>query len=187
MNGVICAQTGPAFVWPTGSRPSEATLECSFQGKVTEPITDFLVLWLEERSLMFSIPTRQRKRVVRVGTELVQNLFHHAPLGTENDTRFLAVSTPSRWLISTCNRVDGSTKELLASRLNGLQAQTPEERRNSHRFTLAQGTRSRHGGGGVGFQEILRKTNGQLRLEFLPFDRNSWLAIFTAQIEAPHE
>ncbi len=187
MNGVICAQTGPVFVWPPGSRPSEAILECSFQGKITEPVTDFLVLWLEERSQMFPMPTRQRKRIVRVGTEMVQNLFHHAPLGTENDTRFLAVSTASSWLISTCNWVDGPTKEMLASRLRGLQAQSPEERRIAHRSTLAQGSRSRHGGGGVGFQEILRKTNGQLRLEFLPFERNAWLAIFTAQIEAPHE
>lgn len=187
MNGVICAQTGPAFVWPTTSWPEDGRLECSFQGCITAPITDLLVRWLEDRSLQQPIRLRQKKRMVRVGTELLQNLFHHAPADSALATRFLVVSTPNRWVISTCNRVDSETRRSLEARVHRMQTMSPEERRQSQRLSLAEGTRSRHGGGGVGFQEILRKTEGHLDLEFLPFAPDTWLAIFTAQIDATHE
>lgn len=187
MNGVICAQTGPAFVWPTTSWPEDGRLECSFQGCITAPITDLLVRWLEDRSLQQPILLRQKKRMVRVGTELLQNLFHHAPADSALATRFLVVSTPNRWVISTCNRVDSETRRSLEARVHRMQTMSPKERRQSQRLSLAEGTRSRHGGGGVGFQEILRKTDGHLDLEFLPFAPDTWLAIFTAQIDATHE
>ncbi len=53
-------------------------LETRWCGAVGEEVTRFVLQWLEERMNDLSLPTRQRKRIVHVSIEILQNIHHHA-------------------------------------------------------------------------------------------------------------
>jgi hypothetical protein len=156
-------------------------LETRWCGAVGEEVTRFVLQWLEERMNDLSLPTRQRKRIVHVSIEILQNIHHHAR-GNENVTVFQIIRADDVWHVQSQNEVQEDLEVILQSKWKQLLQLSPKEWRSTQLEKLASTERSMHGGGGVGLNEILRKSDGQVELNFLTHKHGERLVQFSVQI-----
>jgi len=92
----------------------------------------------------------------------LQNMHHHAILHA-SPPRFAIYSTGSNsWRIDASNAIDSNQVEALKESWESLKSKCKDELRSLQREKLAGDSRSEHGGGGVGLNEILRKTAGRV-------------------------
>lgn len=156
-------------------------LELQWLGPIREHTIQCIIPWLESRMEQSDLPSLQNKRLVRVVVELLQNLHHHGYEDADH-TRFTIGSSHDKWTVQTENELTTEQRKNLEQRWNALMQLTPEQWRISQREKLASGNRSSHGGGGIGLNEILRKTEGHVEMTFLNLTSNAHIVRFTAQI-----
>ena len=173
------------ITWPLEPIPTTGTIECQFSGGVDEAVSDVLVQAVEHRVGALNHEHARPKRVVRVAIELLQNLHHHAP--TDGVCGFRVVSTETGWWVASRNEVNDEGKRNLEQRYAELQNLNMDELRARQRSVLSAPERSAHGGGGVGLIEIMRRTNRNLALKFIPAASGRWIFELTAHIAADHD
>ena len=78
-------QTGSLI---SDERIKSGQLELLWNGSIQESTVQYVLQWLERRLESSECLTLQKKRLVRVTIELLQNLYHHSPTES-NHTRFL--------------------------------------------------------------------------------------------------
>ena len=157
-------------------------LEFSWKGPVQESTTKCLMNWIEHRLQQLDADPLLQKRIIRVCIELMQNLHHHAILNPQSSRFNVFTSTKNTWYIQTRNDVTWAEEESLKLNWNALKSIENEELRTLQRDKIAHLERSSHGGGGVGLNEIIRKSSGQVELEFITCSEQSSTAIFTAEL-----
>ena len=181
--------TSPAsfdtITWPLEPIPASGTIECQFSGCVDEVVSDVLVQAVEHRVEALGRAHAKPKRVVRVSIELLQNLHHHAP--ADGVCGFRVVSTRQGWWVASRNEVTDEGKRNLEARYGELKGLDMEALRARQREVLNAPERSAHGGGGVGLIEIMRRTNRNLALTFIPAAPGRWIFELTAHIAADHD
>ena len=162
-------------------------LELQWQGPIYKHTISYILECLERRLDCFEHSTIQKKRVVRVAVELLQNLHHHAS-PTSKSTRFQVSNLPNTsWSILAENELSEEQHHELARRWNDLSKLSPKEWRQSQREKLTSGSRSRHGGGGMGLIEILRKAQGLVDVTFTSTPDQKTLVRIVAQIQTNNE
>lgn len=156
-------------------------LELQWLGPIGEPSIRYILHWLEARLEDTDCQSLQKKRLIRLVIELLQNLHHH---GQEDSTctRFQIVSNEGAWSVFSQNAVTSIQQENLEQRWNHLMTLSPEEWRLLQREKLASGHRSLHGGGGIGLNEILRKADGLVEMTFASIDAHTPVVRFVAHI-----
>lgn len=140
---------------------AQAAVELQWNGVIQGNTTDFLMRWMESRLDQIGAQPLQKKRVIRVTVELLQNMHHHA-IPHASAPRFTIYSTESdSWHIEASNAVNPIHVTALKESWESLKSKCNNELRSLQREKLAGDSRSDHGGGGVGLNEILRKTAGR--------------------------
>lgn len=162
-------------------------LELQWQGPVNKNTISHILECLESRLNNFNHSTLQKKRIIRVVVELLQNLHHHVS-PVSGYTRFQISSSQSQaWSILAENELSSQQQEELTRRWNDLSALSPNEWRQFQRDKLASKNRSIHGGGGMGLIEILRKTEGRVNMTFTTVKSSIIIVRFVAQIQTKNE
>ena len=139
-----------------------AAVELQWSGAIQDHTTDFLMRWMESRLDQIGAQSLQKKRMIRVAVELLQNMHHHA-IPHSSLPRFAVYSTESAsWRIEASNAVDPTHVTALKESWEELKSKCKNELRAMQRDKLAGESRSEHGGGGVGLNEILRKAAGHV-------------------------
>lgn len=156
-------------------------LELQWLGPIGEHSIRYILRWIESRLEDTNCQSLQKKRLIRVIIELLQNLHHH---GHEDPTftRFQIVSNAGAWSVFSQNAVTSMQQENLEKRWNHLMTLSAEEWRLLQREKLASGHRSLHGGGGIGLNEILRKADGHVEMTFASVDTSTPVVRFVAHI-----
>jgi hypothetical protein len=166
--------------WPLEPTPNTGTIECQFTGRVDEAVSDLLIQEIEDRTQSMKLQNITRKRIMRVGVEMLQNLHHHAI--PKKMAGFRVVSSSTGWWIASRNEVSNEVREAVENRIAELKALELDELRSLQMNVLNSHDRSAHGGGGVGLIEILRRTQKQLDLRVLPSTEGNWILELTAHI-----
>lgn len=157
-------------------------LELKWKGSIQDQTTDFLMHWMESRLEAVDAHSLQKKRIIRVAIELLQNMHHHA-LVHDTQPEFAVYSTPSiTWRIEASNAIDHRCVKELQETWTKLKSKCQNELRSMQRDKLAGDSRSEHGGGGVGLNEILRKADGQVDMNI---ENRSEVACVTFSAEIP--
>ena len=139
-----------------------AAVELKWSGAIQDHTTDFLMHWMESRLDQIGAQSLQKKRMIRVAVELLQNMHHHA-IPHASAPRFTIYSTESEtWRIEASNAIDPTHVTSLEKSWETLKSKCKHELRAMQRDKLAGDSRSDHGGGGVGLNEILRKAAGRV-------------------------
>lgn len=120
--------------------------------------------WMESRLDQIGAQSLQKKRMIRVAVELLQNMHHHA-VPNASLPRFTVYSTESEtWRIEASNAINPTHVIALQKAWETLKSKCKNELRAMQREKLAGESRSDHGGGGVGLNEILRKAAGRVEM-----------------------
>ena len=161
-----------------------AAVELEWSGAIQDHTTDFLMRWMESRLDQIGAQSLQKKRMIRVAVELLQNMHHHAAPHT-SPPRFTVFSTESKsWRIEASNAVDPNHVSILQESWQTLKSKCKHELRAMQRDKLAGESRSDHGGGGVGLNEILRKADGRVDMNI---ENQAEVARVTFSAEIPLE
>jgi len=162
----------------------QAEVELQWIGMIQEQTTDFLVRWMESRLDQIGAQPLQKKRAISVTVELLQNMHHHA-ISHASPPRFTVYSTDSdTWRIEASNAVNPNHVQALKESWESLKSKCKNELRSLQREKLAGESRSDHGGGGVGLNEILRKTAGHVDMNI---ENQAEVARVTFSAEIPLE
>jgi hypothetical protein len=156
-------------------------LELQWLGPIGESSIQYILQWLEARLQHTTCQPLQKKRLIRLVVELLQNLHHHAHSDSKH-TRFHMVSSEDVWSVAAENELTRTQQENLTQRWSQLMLLSPEEWRITQREKLASGHRSSHGGGGIGLNEILRKAEGRVEMKFSAIDSTTTVVQFVAHI-----
>ena len=140
----------------------QAAVELHWKGAIQNHTTDFLINWMESRLDHIGAQSLQKKRIVRVAVELLQNMHHHAIPHDSQPEFIIYTVASSSWCIEASNAIDPGNMEELKGAWTTLKSKCQRELRSMQREKLAGDSRSNHGGGGVGLNEILRKANGNV-------------------------
>ena len=157
-------------------------MELQWSGAIQNQTTDFLMQWMETRLDQVGAQSLQKKRLIRVAIELLQNMHHHA-ISHDPQPEFAIYATASAaWRIETSNAIDSRSAAELQQTWETLKSKCQNELRSMQREKLAGDARSEHGGGGVGLNEILRKANGRVDMNI---ENQAGIARVTFSAEIP--
>ncbi len=141
--------------------------ELNWCGPVHDSSSRFILEWLENRLHALKASTLQKKRIIHVSIELLQNLHHHSAKPQEKIVFSINPENSSKdWIIQSRNPIKAEAKKPLQERWDELKRLNPEALRAQRLSQISQNERSDHGGGGVGLHEILRKSEGCAELSF---------------------
>ena len=139
-------------------------MELQWSGAIQDQTTDFLMQWMEVRLNQSAAQSLQKKRLIRVAIELLQNIHHHAISHDPQPEFAIYATTSAAWRIETSNAIDSHSAKELQQTWETLKSKCQNELRSMQREKLAGDARSGHGGGGVGLNEILRKADGRVEM-----------------------
>ena len=163
-------------------KTEQDTVELQWSGAIKNQTTDFLMQWMEARLNQVGAQSLQKKRLIRVAIELLQNMHHHA-ISHDFQPGFAIYATASTaWRIETSNAIDPHNVAELQQTWQTLKSKCQNELRSMQREKLAGDARSEHGGGGVGLNEILRKADGHVDMNI---ENQAGLARVTFSAEIP--
>tara|TARA_B100000768_G_scaffold144098_1_gene136509 strand:- start:16857 stop:17420 length:564 start_codon:yes stop_codon:yes gene_type:complete len=158
-------------------------LEFLWRGNVQESTTAFVLEWMEHRLNELKAESLQKKRILRVAIEILQNLHHHAQSPHESISFEVVTNHSSTWWIRSENAITSEQESYLQQTLNALSAAHPDLLRTMQRDKIAHQERSEHGGGGVGLNELIRKSLGQVYVEFTSYNDFERRVVFITKLE----
>lgn len=160
-------------------------LEFRWNGKVQESTTAYILNWIEQRLEGLDSEALQKKRILRVAIEMLQNLHHHAQAPHDQIVFEVVTDRESAWWIRSENAISRQQMDYLQSTLHELSSIHPDELRTMQRDKIAHQGRSEHGGGGVGLNELIRKSLGQIYVEFINcnINKDAHRVVFIIKLE----
>jgi hypothetical protein len=168
---------------------TNSKLVLAYTGMITNELINSLLNILEKNLEKSGVPTKTRKRVFLVVIEALQNILRHADIDSHKEEDRLAsielVENEDFYRVFTRNlmlsdKVDGLGEKL--SYLNSLDSLGIKE---LYRSVLTNNEISEKGGAGLGFIEIVRKTERKLEFVFLPEEGK--YSCFTLMVDIPKE
>ena len=181
MSGALPSDSRSARPSVSHQSAHEGTIEFYWSGAVHDHTTRFIIEWLENRLDQLGSPALQKKRAVRVAVELLQNVHHHACSGSKQAEFKINGTTSGVWRLSTTNALPQEKAQALSEVWTDLKAMCLSQLRTVQREKIAKDERSEHGGGGVGLNEILRKSDGQVEMN-IHHQAHESIVTFTAEI-----
>jgi hypothetical protein len=152
-------------------RIEDKNLILSFHGNLTNETISSLIETAEDKIQEHETNLKNRKKVIYVVIESIQNIFHHqTPLqenGSQNcDVQFTVYRIPEGYKIITANYISNSSIEKLEKRITETNALSNEQVREYYIRQLDEGEISSKGGAGLGLIDIFRKTGEKLNYWF---------------------
>lgn len=156
------------------------SIKLSYKGTVTFQLIDSILQIISSRLDVIEDNINIRRKVYCVLMECLQNLTLHIEeiekLSTPNYDSSCALLTIENdndgYIISTGNFVKNDKIELLKGRLDEINNCNLEELKTLYNKILTNNTYNAKGGGGLGFVDIARKTNGKLKYDFIEVDKD---------------
>ena len=164
MSGVLPPDPSKSETRFAAQQKEAEQVELRWVGPIHDATTRFIMEWMEHRLDQVNSSSLQKKRLVRVAVELLQNMHHHAAQGHQQCAFRIASIDNTAWRLCSNNAISTSKAKVLEERWSALKSLCNEELRAMQRMKIAQDDRSSHGGGGVGLNEILRKAAGQVEM-----------------------
>jgi hypothetical protein len=160
----------------------------SYKGQVGFVQINSLLKIIEDRLTTAETNPRTRKKVYNIATECYQNLSHHLEKHSQEiGTKGLAVfeAYEDKYVIATGNYVFKESEMKIREKIDFINSLDKEQLREYHRKMLDNDNFSEKGTAGLGFIDIARKTEGNIKYEF--HHLSDELAFFTLKVEIIRE
>lgn len=155
------------------------SVKLTYKGKVTFDLVDSILSIISGRLDSIEEDINTRKKVYTVLMECLQNLCNYieeqdfeTTLYDSNCALLSITNGMDEYSIYTGNFMLNKRVSSLKSWLDQINASDGEERKQLYNKILTNNTFSSKGGGGLGFLDIARKSNGNLIYAFQQVDDN---------------
>lgn len=148
----------------------------SFKGHITRDLMTSVYQIMESRLEAIDEDPKKKKKVYNILVESLQNIYHHmdelqsdddADETISRDAMFMIVrGIDGIYTIHTGNYILQSKRQLLQSRIDVINAMTPEQLRAHYVDRLNMAELSEKGGAGLGIIDIARKSGNKLGYSF---------------------
>jgi len=152
----------------------------SFKGDFTSELLNAFLHLMEAKMNELKINTQQRKRVLNVLIESLQNLYHHIESNSEveiikkKETALVLIKYFNNvFTIQTGNYIEKASLLELKEKLNEVNSLSSEELRALYKVKLENNTQSVKGTAGLGLIDIARKSKNKLNYNFIDVDEAS--------------
>jgi hypothetical protein len=160
----------------------------SFKGQITKDLMASVYQIMESRLDAIHEDPKKKKKVYNILVESLQNIYHHVDElqldenildSTSRDAMFMIVrGDDGIYYIHTGNYVLNTKCGLLQTRIEQINAMTPEELRAHYVDRLSTAELSAKGGAGLGIIDIARKSGNKLGYSFNPVsDKYSFFSL----------
>lgn len=176
------------FVSEHLSKMSAQMVLYSYEGVIDESVTEQITEIMEPHFIEHGIPTERRKKFFLIMVECVQNVYHHqlkSLKGVEGFESKIIVSNDanSNYRIVSGNYIEKNLVDELGSKIDRMNAMSPEQLRAFYQESLAAAELSEKGGAGLGILDMARKSKMPLEYQFVPVDEK--YAFFILAISIP--
>ncbi len=152
----------------------------SFKGDFTSDLLNAFLHLMEAKMNELNVDLKQRKRVLNVLIESLQNLYHHVESNNDfeikkvKETALVLVKYfENKFTIQTGNFIENNSLNELKSRLKEVNSLNNDELRGLYKLKLENNTLSVKGTAGLGLIDIARKSKRKLDYHFIEVDEKS--------------
>ncbi|MDH5368215.1 MAG: DUF6272 family protein [Cyclobacteriaceae bacterium] len=152
-------------------------------GNIDLDTTDKVILEVDDLLSHQNYPNKIRKKAFHITIEVVQNLYkylleNHADPSHSKGIFLIHSSNDNEIIITSGNYLLRSEVNSLKSRIKLINSFTSDELAHFYRGLLDVGTISKHGGAGLGFVDIAKKSGNKIQYEFKEVDNDYAFYIF---------
>lgn len=157
-----------------------------YEGEVNHEIIKAILKTLENYFKKLSIDRFVQKKIFNVVVECIQNIEKHTLSLAMNESKYakrggLIILEDNGYIdVVTGNVINKEQKLELTIKQSQIEGKDKKQLREDYKKQLIAGTISSKGGAGLGFIDIARKTNNQLKFYF--FDLNNDLDYFILRV-----
>lgn len=157
-----------------------------YEGEVNHEIIKAILKTLEDYFEKLSIDRFVQKKIFNVVVECIQNIEKHTLSVAINGSKYakrggLIILENNGYIdVVTGNVINSEQKMGLSIKQSQIEGKNKNQLREDYKKQLVAGTISLKGGAGLGFIDIAKKTNNQLKFYF--FDLNNDLSYFILRV-----
>lgn len=176
------------FVYDVYSTMRAHEITLVYEGEITHQITKAFTSMAELDMAKEEESSSVQKKVYHVMVECLQNISKHAESSDVDDSRyqgrgiFMVTRGSEHYHVISGNIVDASREADLREMLDRINGMSREELNALYKEQIRNGTLSEKGGAGLGFIDIVRKTEHRLEYEFMPLGDDQRFFILTSTI-----
>ncbi len=152
----------------------------SFKGNFSSELLNALLHLMEAKMNELNIDLKQRKRVLNVLVESLQNLYHHIDskhdftVKKSHETALVLIKYfENKFIIQTGNYIENKSLDELKGKLQEVNSLNYEELRGLYKMKLKNNSISTKGTAGLGLIDIARKSKNKLDFHFIPVNKTS--------------
>ncbi len=157
-----------------------------YEGEVNHEIIKAILKTLEDYFEKLSLDRLVQKKIFNVVVECIQNIEKHTLSVAMDENKYakrgglMILENNDNIDVVTGNVINRDQKLGLSIKQSQIQGKNKSQLREDYKKQLVAGTISSKGGAGLGFIDIARKTNNQLKFYF--FDLNNDLSFFILRV-----
>ncbi len=176
------------FVYDFYRNMKDSKINFAYEGEISHEITKAFSSLAESHIAIENESSTIQKKVFHVMVESLQNISKHS--AERKDTSsivdgqgiFLISKSNNEYNITTGNVVNNEEIPRLQETLNGINTANKKSLNERYKERIKKGKLSEKGGAGLGFIDIVRKTNEKLIYSFVNINENKSYFIVTSTI-----
>jgi len=149
-----------------------------YEGDVASCQINSILEMVEEKLVASEANNKQKRKILNILVEGLQNLFHHSDDVPEEltvklgDRYGMVVITKNidNYRLSMGNFVLTDRVKFLTEKIEKINSMSEEELKDMYKFILNYQKLSAKGGGGLGLIDMARKSDNKLGFKFYPFN-----------------
>lgn len=173
--------------WSLKNLMLENKLIMIYSDNITSRTYEHLMNLAEEKLEHYNTSLKNKKKILHILVEALQNITLHGHKDTDNTVASLFVigmEENRRFFVISGNTVSTKSEEQLREKLDHLNTLDTEELRTMYKHTIQHGEYSEKGGAGLGFIDIMRKSQSKLHYHFTPITASHSFFTYKVNIQS---
>ena len=150
----------------------------AYKGRISSEQINTTLEEIEQKLTETSTDLKVKKKIYNIMVESLQNLFHHSEdmpkelidrIG-ERYGIIIIEKQQDKFILTVGNFVSSDKVKFLTEKIEKINSLSAEELKEMYKFILNYQKLSSKGGGGLGLIDIARKSDGELKYEFYPYN-----------------
>lgn len=158
-----------------------------YSDHITSNSYEHLLHLAEDKLKHLNTDLKNKKKILHILVEAMQNIAKHGHKDDDDTVASLFViglNDSSNFFVICGNTVTNESKQYLTDKLNHLNTLDATELRAAYRQTINTQEFSHKGGAGLGFIDIMRKSQSKLHYHFTPINKEHSFFTFKVNIKS---
>jgi hypothetical protein len=161
-----------------------------YSDHITEKSFEYLMHLAEDKLTHFKTDIKNKKKILHILVESLQNIAQHGYKDSSDTVASLFViglDDENRFFVLAGNTVTHKSEEFLREKLDHLNSLNPDELRLLYKHSIQHNDFTAKGGAGLGFIDIMRKSQSKLQYHFEPVNKGHSFFTFKVNINPKSE